>query len=169
MNKIQNQFRIFSNISKMQRIFVYGTLKKGQPNHKFIADAENGSCIFIGTGRTVDKWPLVIASKYNIPFLLDNKGHGKRVTGEVYSVNPQLKAILDKLEIKYQEIELDVELDNQQEETKCSCYVINNFKQELMELDLLESYIDVELRFVRLQDREPNDFYDYITDVRNLP
>ena len=63
----------------MNRVFVYGTLKSDQPSHRFIATiAEMGRerCRFVGVGRTESKWPLVIASKYNIPFLLDIEGVG---------------------------------------------------------------------------------------------
>ena len=33
-------------------------------------------------------WPLVVASKYNIPYLLDSKGGGKRVLGQIFEVDP---------------------------------------------------------------------------------
>ena len=57
-------------------VFVYGTLKRGQPNHGFMTKAENGKATFIGEARTVDKWPLVVATKFNIPFMLDKPGLG---------------------------------------------------------------------------------------------
>ena len=61
----------------MHRVFVYGTLKKGQPNHYLIDSPEKGVAHFLGEGRTVEKYPLVIATEYNVPFLLDAAGHGK--------------------------------------------------------------------------------------------
>lgn len=54
-------------------VFVYGTLKKGEPNYHVITNKNNGFSEFVGGYRTVEKYPLVIASKYNIPFLLDLK------------------------------------------------------------------------------------------------
>lgn len=57
-------------------IFTYGTLKKGEPNHDLITDSD-GHATFVGMAKTVQKWPLIIASRYNIPYLLYNKGVGK--------------------------------------------------------------------------------------------
>jgi gamma-glutamylaminecyclotransferase len=56
----------------MERVFVYGTLKKDQPNHHVISAAiKAGDCQFVCLGVTEAKYPLVIASDYNFPFLLD--------------------------------------------------------------------------------------------------
>ena len=38
--------------------------------------AETGTHEFIGKAKTTAIYPLVIASKYNIPFLLDKQGVG---------------------------------------------------------------------------------------------
>lgn len=57
-------------------IFVYGTLKRGQPNAKLMKDESTGKAAFISTGKSREKYPLVIASKYNIPFLLLKPGVG---------------------------------------------------------------------------------------------
>lgn len=58
------------------RVFVYGTLKQGQPNHHVITGCKEGKYTLLGQGRTVSKWPLVIASPFNIPYLLDIEGEG---------------------------------------------------------------------------------------------
>lgn len=80
-------------------VFVYGTLKRGQPNNYWMTDATPGSpARFLGTGKMVLEHPLVIATRYNVPFLLDQPGTGKRVQGEVYSVDAQRLAHLDELE-----------------------------------------------------------------------
>ena len=44
-------------------VFVYGTLKKGQPNHHWLSDSENGFQRFISAAKTEVKFPLVIASR----------------------------------------------------------------------------------------------------------
>ena len=62
--------------SPLQRVFVYGTLKRGEPNHYLISNSENGYAKFLGLGKTLKKYPLVIATKYNIPFLLKKVGIG---------------------------------------------------------------------------------------------
>jgi len=58
------------------KIFVYGTLKRNQLNHRLLLDIV-GSSSYLGEGVTVDRWPLVVASRYNVPFLLEAKGVGK--------------------------------------------------------------------------------------------
>lgn len=42
--------------------------------------------------------PLVIGTRYNIPFLLNKPGVGSYVTGEIYEVDDQMMEILDNLE-----------------------------------------------------------------------
>ncbi|KAM4795507.1 gamma-glutamylaminecyclotransferase [Rhinophrynus dorsalis] len=86
------------NGNTMTNIFVYGTLKKGQPNYHIMAGYEHGKAIFKGTGKTVDKYPLVIAEKANIPFLLNVPGTGHHIAGEIYSVDDQLLQFLDEFE-----------------------------------------------------------------------
>lgn len=82
----------------MTRVFVYGTLKKGQPNYYRMLDGANGKAEFLASARTVQKYPLVIASKHNIPFLLNLPGQGHRVQGEVYEVDDRMLKFLDDFE-----------------------------------------------------------------------
>lgn len=60
----------------MESVFVYGTLKQGQPNFYHLEGTENGNALFKSVGTTVKKYPLVISTKYNIPFLLHKEGVG---------------------------------------------------------------------------------------------
>ncbi|XP_063068854.1 gamma-glutamylaminecyclotransferase-like [Engraulis encrasicolus] len=83
---------------QMTHIFVYGTLKKGQPNYHRMLDTANGRASFCGPATTIDKFPLVIAGQYNIPFLLNIPGQGHHVQGEVYCVDDQMLAFLDRFE-----------------------------------------------------------------------
>lgn len=80
------------------KVFVYGTLKKGQPNHKWLADARNGVATFISSGTTTQKLPLVIGTRYNIPFLLSKPGIGNHIHGEVYEIDEHMLTRLDELE-----------------------------------------------------------------------
>ena len=41
-----------------------------------MTDQTNGEAKFVCTARTVESYPLVIASRYNIPFLLGKPGAG---------------------------------------------------------------------------------------------
>ena len=55
-------------------VFVYGTLKRTFPNHHLLE--ENAGVEFIGNGVTCNKYPMVIDSPYNIPFMLYDVGKG---------------------------------------------------------------------------------------------
>jgi gamma-glutamylaminecyclotransferase len=61
---------------KMQSVFVYGTLKSGEPNHAWMTDWHHGKFHTIGIGRTVQAYPLIIGTQFNIPFVLDKPGVG---------------------------------------------------------------------------------------------
>ena len=76
------------------RVFVYGTLKKGFPNHaRYLSDAD-----LLGTFRTRERYRLVLNGERFSPCLLAGAGQGRHVVGEVYSVDwPGLQR-LDRLE-----------------------------------------------------------------------
>lgn len=83
----------------LRRVFVYGTLKKGEPNHHWLTNSEmNGVSRFVARGSTVVKFPLVIGTRYNIPFLLARPGVGHHIQGEIYEVDDQMFGKLDELE-----------------------------------------------------------------------
>uniref|UniRef100_A0A8C2TZC2 Gamma-glutamylaminecyclotransferase n=2 Tax=Coturnix japonica TaxID=93934 RepID=A0A8C2TZC2_COTJA len=84
--------------STMARVFVYGTLKKGQPNYKHMINTAKGIAKYQGRGRTVEKYPLVIAGKYNIPYMLNIPGSGHHIAGEIYTVDDQMLRFLDEFE-----------------------------------------------------------------------
>ena len=74
-------------------IFVYGTLREGYPNHHHnVGDRKPG--IF----RTVEQFPLVLNDRRYSPCLIDSPGKGYRVRGEVYRVDDEGLALMDKLE-----------------------------------------------------------------------
>lgn len=58
-------------------VFVYGTLKRGQPNSHLFGSHAKGWFQFEGVGETVDLYRLVIASSMHIPFVLAEKGAGE--------------------------------------------------------------------------------------------
>ncbi|CAK9819518.1 Putative gamma-glutamylcyclotransferase CG2811 [Anthophora quadrimaculata] len=90
--------QFLSDENPLHRVFVYGTLKRGEPNHNLIQDVANGYAKFLGIGRTSVQYPLIIATKYNIPFLLKKPGIGHHVFGEVYDVDTKMLKKLDELE-----------------------------------------------------------------------
>lgn len=59
--------------SKFHKVFVYGSLKKGEPNHHWFFK-DGGLAKYVCDAKMVEKYPLVIATKFNIPFLLKHPG-----------------------------------------------------------------------------------------------
>lgn len=82
----------------LTKVFVYGTLKRLQPNHFVLTTAANGIANFLTDGQTNVKFPLVVATRYNIPFLLNRPDTGHCIVGEIYEVNNDMLEFLDKFE-----------------------------------------------------------------------
>jgi len=131
-------------------VFVYGTLKTGEANHHVISSGE-GHSLCLGKGRTQTKFPLVIGSRFNVPYLLDAPGKGHQIIGQVYRVDDPKLAQLDVLEgvpDHYQRRKETVLLFNPDKSEdrngesvlECWLYVQGNFKQELLDLKHLEEY-----------------------------
>ncbi|KAL1501029.1 hypothetical protein ABEB36_006434 [Hypothenemus hampei] len=81
----------------LHRVFVYGTLKRSEPNHGLLESNPN-QAKFLFEAQTKEKFPLIIGTQYNIPFLLYAPGKGFNVKGEVYEVDDQVLHNLDQLE-----------------------------------------------------------------------
>uniref|UniRef100_A0A182WY00 Gamma-glutamylcyclotransferase family protein n=1 Tax=Anopheles quadriannulatus TaxID=34691 RepID=A0A182WY00_ANOQN len=129
----------------LRRVFVYGTLKRGEPNHHWLTDAANGQARFIAKGRTVGRYPLVVATRHNVPFLLDVPGTGHSVVGEIYEIDDRMLGRLDVLE-DYPQL-YDRRPEEIRNETSsavecCLVYLIRSFPKRLLELPLLEEYRD---------------------------
>ncbi|CAH0551997.1 unnamed protein product [Brassicogethes aeneus] len=129
---------------ELHKVFVYGTLKTGEPNHNWFTKDEEGYHKFLFKAKTVAKLPLIIATKYNIPFLLYSPGNGHNVVGEVYEVDDKVLANLDILEehpdYYIRELNEVQRLDGDKEVVKVWIYVIKNFKAEYLNRDTLEDY-----------------------------
>ncbi len=74
-------------------VFVYGTLKRGFPNHKFLDGAR-----LLGPARTVASYPMLVQGRYFSPALLPEAGSGHRIMGELWEVDDAKLAELDGLE-----------------------------------------------------------------------
>ncbi|TNN56458.1 Gamma-glutamylaminecyclotransferase [Liparis tanakae] len=98
VHNADNHRMCLSSCSLMARVFVYGTLKKGQPNFYRMVDAANGKAELLASACTTQRYPLVIAGEHNIPFLLDLPGQGYRVHGEIYEVDDKMLRFLDDFE-----------------------------------------------------------------------
>ncbi|CAG0914111.1 unnamed protein product [Notodromas monacha] len=123
-------------------VFVYGTLKTGEPNHHWMTNDKEGLCVFVKGGKTKTSFPLIIASKYNIPFLLDVPGNGHRVRGEIYEIDQKRLKYLDILEdypVFYSRREELIDSDDGVAR-KCWTYFLSKHKPELLRLPFLETY-----------------------------
>ena len=72
----------------MEKVFVYGTLRKGFSNHHYLKNSK-----FLGKARTKERYTMVAAS---IPFV--NKTPSTQIVGEVYEVDVATLKKLDVLE-----------------------------------------------------------------------
>ncbi|XP_043513681.1 putative gamma-glutamylcyclotransferase CG2811 isoform X1 [Frieseomelitta varia] len=147
--------KLLSDKSPLHRVFVYGTLKRGEPNHSLIQDTSNGYAKFLGLGKTTIPYPLIIATHYNIPFLLKKPGFGHHVFGEVYDVDTQMLKKLDELEEHptfYERSEENVliapeakakastNFDTISTLTKVWIYFLPRFRASLLESPMYSSY-----------------------------
>lgn len=73
------------------RLFVYGTLKRGCSNHAQMAGAQ-----FLGLARTPPGYRLYDLGGY--PAIVARPGDANAVVGEVWSVDPEVLARLDRFE-----------------------------------------------------------------------
>ncbi|CAG9860314.1 unnamed protein product [Phyllotreta striolata] len=131
-----------STSSGLHKVFVYGTLKTGEPNHLWFTKS-NGYHKFIGQGKTVEKFPLIIATKYNVPFILKSPGNGTNIVGEVYEVDDKVFADLDILEDHptfYVREKFNVSLLDSARTEEVWIYVIKNFNPKLLEEPFYECY-----------------------------
>ena len=73
----------------MDRVFVYGTLKRGFGNHRLLREAT-----FVGKAITKKKYSM---TRDGIPFVNEDR-ETSQIHGEVYEVTPEIKEGLDRLE-----------------------------------------------------------------------
>ena len=86
--------------------FTYGSLKRGFPNHDKYKDLLSE---FVGEANTFQRMPLVVQNEpactndkcpylHRMATLVDQKGHGEHVRGEVYRVKASDLKEIDELE-----------------------------------------------------------------------
>ena len=99
-----------------QKLFIYGTLKSGEPNRwlidyllrlKHIQEAPRPA-------RTEDAFPLVTDPQTDhVPILVDRRGLGERIEGEIVEISEKGAKVLDEFEGldqegEYKRINIDV-------------------------------------------------------------
>lgn len=130
---------------ELHKVFVYGTLKRNEPNHSWFSKNTGGYYKFIGEAKTVEKFPLIIGTEYNIPFMLKSPGNGHNVLGELYEVDSKILSDLDTLEDHpnfYVREKFNVKLLNSEQSTTENVwiYVIVNFQPRLLNETCYEMY-----------------------------
>ena len=75
-------------------VFVYGTLKKGFPNHDRCMPQARLEGIF----RTRERYRLVLNGERHSPCMIAGSGKGHNVIGELYTVDDAGLAQMDRLE-----------------------------------------------------------------------
>ena len=78
----------------MHKVFVFGTLKRGFPNHGEGMRGER----YLGDCRTVERYPMVVAGRWFSPVMMPEPGVGERVSGELYEIGDAKLAELDRIE-----------------------------------------------------------------------
>ncbi|XP_075165105.1 putative gamma-glutamylcyclotransferase CG2811 isoform X2 [Haematobia irritans] len=144
---------------KLFKVFVYGTLKRNEPNHHWLTRQENGYARFVAEGSTNEKFPLVVGTRYNIPFLLDKRGLGNNIQGEIYEVDEKMFGNLDILEDypNYYDREIQKITTATNESVPCWLYLIRNFPAKLLEKPHLSAYHNTkEQPYRERSERDPN-------------
>lgn len=77
----------------MHTIFVYGTLKRGFPNHALMQGAT-----FLGEASTVERYPMIVQGQSFSPVMIPEAGLGHCIKGELWEVGDAQLAALDVLE-----------------------------------------------------------------------
>jgi len=146
----------------MESVFVYGTLKKNQPNYCHLNDTENGVAVFRSIAKTIKKYPLVISTKYNIPFLLENEGVGQEIIGEIYDVDAKMLEYLDDFENHpdfYIRKNIKVKQTNEVI-ADCWVYFLSDYPKSFLDLNYFHNYDsngDHGLAYVLRYQRDPDD------------
>lgn len=129
--------------SAFRKLFVYGTLKVGEPNHHWLSDTKNGYAKFICKAATTKKMPLVIATRYNIPFLISKEGMGNYIAGEIYEVDDKMMKNCDILEdypnLYDKEIQ-DLNIGVGDGTIPCYIYLLKKYPESLLKKPMLSEY-----------------------------
>jgi gamma-glutamylaminecyclotransferase len=74
-------------------IFVYGTLKEG-----FCNFAANTGVRLPGEFETVDRYPLYVVGPHHLPWLVNTRGKGHKVIGQLFELGAEALAEMDDFE-----------------------------------------------------------------------
>ncbi len=118
------------------KLFVYGTLKRGFCNHRYLE-----GCQFVAPVSTKKRYPLVAPKKW-YPYLIDAPGEGEQIEGELYETDYKTLRRIDRLEEypryygrKYIEV-----VDKEGKCYKALCYVLPKNRIPYQKMRYLTSF-----------------------------
>ena len=76
---------------EINKVFVYGTLKKDHYNHDLL-----DGCELIGTAESLEKFNMINLGGF--PAVLYNSDEGYKISGEIYKISDRILERLDILE-----------------------------------------------------------------------
>jgi len=122
----------------------------------------------VGPATMIERLPLVIATKYNIPMLLDCEGAGHQVEGEVYKIDQRMLEHLDVLEAHprlYSRRLHQIQVGG--DTLSCWVYIVQGYKKEFLKLPHLSRYCTSKATFNMdyIADKDENDLYDEIKET----
>jgi gamma-glutamylaminecyclotransferase len=121
------------NVLQDHLIAVYGTLKKGHGNYYSYLTSSK----YVASGTTKDKYPLIIKG---LPYMIEERGHGYNVEVDIFKVNDDTLANLDRLEghpVWYRRKKIDIVTAKGK---TLSCWLYFNLKQSSQGEVLHETY-----------------------------
>lgn len=99
-------------------LFVYGTLKRGFPLHKYMRDAT-----FVAEARTTPSYHMWMPSKGWYPLLTVDLKNGVAIEGELWRISEVLAVRLDQVEGRaYDRCEIELEIPEVQEPVETYLY-----------------------------------------------
>ena len=127
----------------MHKLFIYGTLKRGYPNHNGYLKDEK----YLGEFQTTECYPLLIANKWFAAVMLLEPGVGERVRGELYLVNDCKLSDLDQLEHThhskgYRRVEIEIQNIDSQELVCAFTYMKERLHVKDVSSGYLSEYMD---------------------------
>ncbi|XP_054258510.1 gamma-glutamylaminecyclotransferase C-like [Macrosteles quadrilineatus] len=95
---------IYGEDDTMHPVFIFGPMKRGEPMHHWLENPENGVAFFITKARTAQRFPMVIATEYNVPLVLFKPESGHNIQGELYELSLKMIKKLDRYEFMPNEV-----------------------------------------------------------------
>ncbi|KAK4738684.1 hypothetical protein R3W88_002381 [Solanum pinnatisectum] len=160
--------------SDSRLIFTYGTLKRGFPNHSLMENLiGGGNVVFVGEYTTVETFPLA-CGPYGIPYLINIRGSGHRVRGELYKVNRSGLGPLDDLEGieigHYERLPVTVAGDGGETVAAEAYFAHRSFGEGMWkrcgEIGVEEFTVELGKKYERKEERPPN--HVFLQDIRNF-